>query len=284
MLRHQVETTGDLRAAAAADIFEQFPPHEYKQGPSKARKLYSEEDRLLQAYRARHPESRLQPLDLNSFEPSPMRKFVQAQMELMQQGISHKRAYEQVLAQQQAESKDAAPQAGAYSIIKSIQAAEERRLRQALVDHREIYGLPAELYNPGRQLDDPDASDEDAFAHLGPVTRQRPWRPRSDPDLPEVDAVEASEEGEDAADTGCNGGRGRLDAAQISRDRFGPGNAARGTSSQHQSRPQNVARGGQQPPSNITARIRQQLQSHKQREQQRQSQQQQQANNSVQQE
>eukprot|EP00246_Nothoceros_aenigmaticus_P008108 TRINITY_DN22600_c0_g1_i1.p1 TRINITY_DN22600_c0_g1~~TRINITY_DN22600_c0_g1_i1.p1 ORF type:complete len:164 (+),score=20.51 TRINITY_DN22600_c0_g1_i1:53-544(+) len=68
------------------DAVERIPPVTKLTKAKRPPKIRYPEDRLVESYIARHPESTCTPFDLKSFDPPPARKFALRQLEIMQQG------------------------------------------------------------------------------------------------------------------------------------------------------------------------------------------------------
>ncbi|KAL4425206.1 hypothetical protein ABPG75_009222 [Micractinium tetrahymenae] len=105
-----------------------------KPGKRPPRIVYPE-DALVENYYRKHPEARLEPVDLSSFEPPTARRFALRQLELMHgRGLSQRRAYE-ITEKEFAEERrqrEAAAGGQRASIIDQIQAEEEFHLQQAM--------------------------------------------------------------------------------------------------------------------------------------------------------
>ncbi|KDD72912.1 hypothetical protein H632_c2742p0, partial [Helicosporidium sp. ATCC 50920] len=71
------------------------PPIEPRRG-GRPPTIRFPEDRLVQAYYAKFPQARLAPLDMSSFEPPRVRRFVTRQMELMEGGMERRAAFKAV--------------------------------------------------------------------------------------------------------------------------------------------------------------------------------------------
>ncbi|KAL4435585.1 hypothetical protein ABPG77_002548 [Micractinium sp. CCAP 211/92] len=105
-----------------------------KPGKRPPRIVYPE-DQLVEAYYRKHPEARLEPVDMSSFEPPTARRFALRQLALMQeQGLSQRKAYDIVEAEfaEERRQREAAAGGQRQSIIDQIQAEEEYHLQQAL--------------------------------------------------------------------------------------------------------------------------------------------------------
>ncbi|EFN56928.1 hypothetical protein CHLNCDRAFT_143448 [Chlorella variabilis] len=103
------------------------------------------EDSLIDAYYRRHPEARLEAIDLASFEPPTGRRFALRQLELMSEeggGLSKIEASIQVEKEFSSRQEAAAAATGVrqQSIIEQIQAEEERHLQQALRQYATSHG------------------------------------------------------------------------------------------------------------------------------------------------
>ncbi|KAK9824607.1 hypothetical protein WJX72_011682 [[Myrmecia] bisecta] len=97
------------------------------------------EDGLVRAYYDRHPEARMQPVDLRSFTPPPAREFAQRQLQLMQaESISAKVAYHRLKAEMLADSKSYPQQR--RSVLAAVQEEEEQVLQDAMRTLRESQG------------------------------------------------------------------------------------------------------------------------------------------------
>eukprot|EP00270_Netrium_digitus_P019823 TRINITY_DN7934_c0_g1_i2.p1 TRINITY_DN7934_c0_g1~~TRINITY_DN7934_c0_g1_i2.p1 ORF type:complete len:300 (-),score=96.26 TRINITY_DN7934_c0_g1_i2:183-1082(-) len=66
---------------------EKVPPQPKVTRCKRVKKIVFPEDPLIESFYARHPEAKLDPVDLRSFDPPLARFFAQRQLELMQQGI-----------------------------------------------------------------------------------------------------------------------------------------------------------------------------------------------------
>ncbi|KAL4854601.1 hypothetical protein ACK3TF_004756 [Chlorella vulgaris] len=119
-----------------------LPPVRTKK--SKPPKITFPEDELLLAYYRKHPEARLEPIDLASFEPPTGRRFALRQLELMQhKGLGKRSAAvqaEREFAEQRMQADAAAGRSGRQSIIDQIQAEEEQHLQQALRQYANKHG------------------------------------------------------------------------------------------------------------------------------------------------
>ncbi|GAB4815620.1 hypothetical protein N2152v2_008076 [Parachlorella kessleri] len=111
---------------------ERVPPPPVKTG-RKPPTITFPEDRLLAAYYSKHPEAKLEPIAINSFEPSTPLRFVHRQMELMEGGVPRKQAFQQVEQEFTAQSQQSGTQQG--GIIEQVQREEEGHLRRALREY-----------------------------------------------------------------------------------------------------------------------------------------------------
>lgn len=64
------------------------------------------EDRLMWEYFRKHPEARLLPYDINSFEPPFVKRFALRQHQLMQEGLSKAQSYETVSKEMESEKQN----------------------------------------------------------------------------------------------------------------------------------------------------------------------------------
>ncbi|PRW34062.1 hypothetical protein C2E21_7201 [Chlorella sorokiniana] len=111
------------------------------------------EDELIEAYYRKHPEARLEPIDLASFEPPAARRFALRQLELIEkEGMSKRAAAAVVEGEFAAQQRRAAAEAGSrHSIIEQIQAEEEIHLQQALRQYAESHG-PTQVRQHAKEL------------------------------------------------------------------------------------------------------------------------------------
>lgn len=92
------------------------------------------EDSQVAAYYARHPEAKLEALDISSFEPPAARRVAYRTLELQAGGADKREAYTQAeteVAAAAAERRQGSGRA-ALGIIDQIQAEEESALRRAV--------------------------------------------------------------------------------------------------------------------------------------------------------
>lgn len=87
---------------------------------------------MIASFYHRHPEAKLEPLDLSSFEPPTVRRFVNLQMDLMQKGLSKEESRNQVELEFFGPPDKSAPKS---SLIEDIQAEEERHLQEGVVQY-----------------------------------------------------------------------------------------------------------------------------------------------------
>ena len=81
-------------------------PHEDGTLQKKLRVVWPE-DRLMWEYFRKHPEARLIPYELNSFDPPFVKRFALRQHKLMQNGCTKTEAYEKVAEELEPEKQDA---------------------------------------------------------------------------------------------------------------------------------------------------------------------------------
>ncbi|KFM22409.1 hypothetical protein F751_0156 [Auxenochlorella protothecoides] len=127
------------------DVVEKIHPAVPAKSSKKPAVLRFPEDDLLQAYYAKHPEAKMEPVDLSSFEPTSARKFVFRQLEVMQTGVPRKEAYDIVSKEvAEAASTSDAPALGRV-VLDQIQQEEEWHLMNAMSQFRERHPTVAKL-------------------------------------------------------------------------------------------------------------------------------------------
>lgn len=152
------------------------------------------EDRLLARYYARHPEARLESLELWNPHAHSAWKFVKRQMEVMKQSnLSDERAFaiveEEVLEQKRklnVERQLAKLQATEFGVrpaptlLQMVQAEEEKQMRLAaeMAVTRQVRDEPAAAPASGAARRGSTPAEADAQG-AGPVTGTR-WKPKGD--------------------------------------------------------------------------------------------------------
>eukprot|EP00897_Mesotaenium_endlicherianum_P005379 jgi/Mesen1/486/ME001024S10717 len=127
---------------------EKIPPEPKQKRCKKAPKIRMPEDPLVESYYARHPEAKMIPFKVRSYEPPPARRFAWRQLELMEQGIDKRKAMlmveEEFAAEEEqkeelrrAERRKALregrkPPPLRRSIVEDIQEAEEEVMKLSL--------------------------------------------------------------------------------------------------------------------------------------------------------
>lgn len=112
------------------------PPQPILGGPAP-KPIVFPEDRLIQSYMARHPETKMNPISLRSREPAPARAFAMRQLELIEGGMTQHAARLQVEAETDAASPELQERRknnllGDSSQLASMQQAEEMSLQKAM--------------------------------------------------------------------------------------------------------------------------------------------------------
>jgi hypothetical protein len=123
-------------------------------------------------YYRRHPEAKLAPLDLSSFEPPAARRFAFRQMELVAAGVPRRAAQDQAEAYVAAAAAAASPAGPAPTVVEVVQREEEAQLTEALkryIDHHGDQPPPAAAL--------PSMQGRAGPGHLRPQHQQQWQRP-----------------------------------------------------------------------------------------------------------
>ncbi|KAK9788574.1 hypothetical protein WJX73_005827 [Symbiochloris irregularis] len=99
-------------------------------GRSRELKLTFPEDRFLQSYLDRHPETRLQPVDLSSFRAPRARQFAWRQLDLVSAGLPRNRARE--LLEQHYKLPNSPKAVKQPDVLTAVQREEEQILLEAM--------------------------------------------------------------------------------------------------------------------------------------------------------
>jgi len=118
------------------DAILKHPPPHISNGRRPPRITFPE-DRLIQSYMARHPETQKTPIDLRSSQPAPARAFAVRQLQLMKGGMSQEASRRQVERETTAAAPPQLPKGSASdppegSHLAAVQQAEETALQSAM--------------------------------------------------------------------------------------------------------------------------------------------------------
>lgn len=145
---------GVMERPAWMTALERTPPLPVGKPGKRPPRIVYPEDELVDTYYRKHPEARLEAIDLASFEPPTARRFALRQLELMNtKKWTQRRAYAAAEVEFAAQRAQAEAAAGGvrHSIIDQIQTEEEQHLQTALRQYAQSYG-PVQVKQHAREL------------------------------------------------------------------------------------------------------------------------------------